>query len=118
MKDPGLAIGIAILGQQIPSDKPLEDRLRFAMQYIRKNWRDVLFMAYNADSEDLQFRTAVGAVMAAGDADDLERLSTSLKPMRMLNAAATGIPVNFSDLPDPEDVLPLASWWKESAETP
>lgn len=96
----------------IPADKPLNERLKFAMRYVREH-DDLFFMLANAD-DDTKFRTALAAVMLAGDDEDKDVIERSMKPLRMLSAALQGIPVNFDAMPTDDDLLPLMKLWHES----
>jgi len=98
----------------IPADKPLAERIAFAMRYVREHGRDLFWMSYNA-SDDLKMRTAIAAVMLAGNEEDREAITKSMKPLRMLSAAMSGIPVDFSALEDMGDVIPLLKLWNDSA---
>lgn len=99
----------------IPADKPLAERVQFAMRYVRANERDLFFMSANP-SDDLKFRTALAAVMLAGNDEDRDILNRSLQPLRMLSAMVSGIPVDLSQFTVPDDVLPLMKLWHESEE--
>jgi hypothetical protein len=79
---------------RIPVDKPLTERLLFAMRYVREH-EDLFFLSARV-TDDLKFRTALAAVMLAGSEDDGLVIERSLKPLKMLSAATQGIPVDFS----------------------
>lgn len=109
-----IQIAAAPVVDQIPKDKPLAERVDFAMRYVRKHERDLFWMSYDAN-DDLKMRTALAAVMLAGNEDDREAITRAMKPLQMLNAAMSGIPVDLSSLEDYADVLPLIKMWKDSA---
>jgi hypothetical protein len=98
---------------QIPADKPLAERVAFAMRYVREHESDLFWMSYDAN-DDLKMQTALAAVMLAGNEEDREAIGRAMKPLKMLSAAMSGIPVDFTSLEDYADVLPLLKMWKES----
>lgn len=110
------AIGLQIAAQSvrdIPADKSLTERLEYSMRYVRKHESDVFWMstAHGPEMDDLKFRTAIAAVMLAGNASDRDILTRSLHPLRALSAATQGIPVDFGALKFDEDMLPLMKLW-------
>ena len=109
-----IQIAAAPVRDRIPADKPLAERIAFAMRYVREHERDLFWMSYNAN-DDLKMRTAIAAVMLAGNDDDREAITRAMQPLKMLSAAMSGVPVDFSALGDFADVLPLLKMWKESA---
>ena len=98
---------------KIPADKPLAERIAFAMRYVREHEGDLFWMSYDAN-DDLKMRTALAAVMLAGNEADREAIAKGMQPLKMLSAAMSGIPVDFSALESLGDVLPLLKIWKES----
>lgn len=109
-----IQIAAAPVRDAIPTDKPLPERINFAMRYVREHERDLFWMSYDAN-DDLKMRTALAAVMLAGNEEDRDAITRAMKPLKMLSAAMSGIPVDFSALEGLEDVLPLLKMWKESA---
>lgn len=110
------AIGLQIAAQSvrdIPADKSLTERLEYSMRYVREHESDVFWMstARGPEMDDLKFRTAIAAVMLAGNASDRDILTRSVQPLRMLSAATQGIPVDFGALKFDEDMLPLMKLW-------
>lgn len=110
-----IQIAATVVKNRIPADKPLVDRLDFAMRYAREHERDVFFMSGRI-TDDLMFRTALAAVMLAGDENDRDIITRSMQPLRMLSAAMSGVPVDFSQMDDSADLLPLMKMFHESAE--
>lgn len=109
-----LQIAAAPVRDRIPADKPLTERLQFAMRYVREHERTLFWMSAEAN-DDMQFRTALAAVMLAGDDEDRSAIERSMKPLRMLSAAMSGVPVDFgSMLEDADKLLPLMKLWHES----
>lgn len=98
---------------KIPVGKSLTERLQFAMRYVREHENDLFWMSAHA-TDDLKFRTALSAVMLAGSEGDRNIIERSVKPMRMLNAAMQGIPVDFGSMPTDDDMLPLMKLWRDS----
>jgi len=109
-----LQIAAAPVRDRIPADKPLAERLQFAMRYVRDHERSLFWMSAEAN-DDTQFRTALAAVMLAGNDEDRSAIERSMKPLRMLSAAMSGIPVDFSSvLEDADGLLPLMKLWQDS----
>lgn len=109
-----LQIAAAPVRDRIPADKTLTERLTFAMRYVREHERDLFWMSANAN-DDMQFRTALAAVMLAGNDEDRGAIERSMKPLRMLSAAMSGIPVDLGSLlDDADELLPLMKLWHES----
>ncbi len=86
------------------------------MRYVREHERDVFWMTPVLD-DDFRFRTALAAVMLNGTENDREVITKSLLPLKMLSAAASGIPVDFSQM-EVENLLPLMKLWHDSAAQP
>jgi hypothetical protein len=107
-----LMVAATTIRDHVPRDQPLEERLKFAMQYARQHKNDLFWMSYEAD-DDLMFRSAVGGVMLAASEDERERLTRSMQPLKMLSAAMSGIPVDFSALPNGDGIIPLMGLWHE-----
>lgn len=110
-----IAIAAALVREKIPAGKTLEERLQFAMSYVRKNERDLFFLV-DFPSDDLKFRTALAAVMQAGSEEDREVIERSMLLVRMLSAAMQGIPVDFSAMATMEGTIPLLGLWHESGQ--
>lgn len=108
-----LQIAAAPVRDHIPADKPLVERLQFAMRYVRKHADNLFWMSVNVN-DDSKFRTALAAVMLAGSDEDRDVIERSMKPLLMLSAAMQGIPVDFGAF-EAEGTLPLMKLWHESA---
>ena len=108
-----LQIAAAPVRDAIPADKPLAERLSFAMRYVRDHERD-LFWMNGRTSDDTKFRTAIAAVMLAGNDEDRGLIERSMKPLRMLTAARQGIPVDFGQMEGGDDLVPLMKLWHET----
>ena len=111
-----IQIAALTVKDSIPKDKPLEERIAFAMCYVRKHEPDIFWMAYEVN-DDMMMRTALAAVVLAGNDDDKEMITRSLKPLQALSALFTGVPVNMSAV-DVENVLPLMKIWHDSKDQP
>lgn len=98
----------------LPKDETLENRIKFAMQYVRKNDSNLFWMS--VPSENTLLQAALAAVMLGGSEEDKDLVQRSTLPLRMLNAAMSGIPVDFGEI-ELEGILPLMKWWHESAQT-
>lgn len=109
-----LQFAAAPVRDRIPTDKPLAERVAFAMKYVREHERDLFWMS-GSTSDDTKFRAALAAVVLAGSDEDRDVIARSMKPLRMLSAAMQGIPVAFDGMEFDEDLLPLMKIWHESA---
>ena len=97
-----------------------EDMLRAAMQAAKVHWHIA------AESEDIQFRAAVGAVLLwlhdLGDTEMSERIKVELGVLNALAAASAGIPVDFGAVCDDRKELKpfglLAMWKEEPVDVP
>lgn len=98
--------------KRIPADKPLPERVQFAMDYVRKHKHDLFWMSAKPD-DDMMFRTALAAVMLAGNDEDRDVIARSMQPLKMLSAALSGVPVDFGAMPTDEDLLPLMKFWRD-----
>lgn len=113
------ALGLQIAAQSvrdIPKDKPLTERLDYAMRYVRAHRDEVFWMETSVDG-DMMFRTSLAAVMLAGDEADRDLITRSMLPLRMLTAAMSGVPVDFGVLTMGdalEKLLPLMKLWMDS----
>ena len=108
-----LTIAASMLRGEIPSDAPLNDRLEFAMRYAREHARDMFWMV-GAVNDDLIFRTAVAAVMMESNEEDNDLITRSMQPLKMLAAAAAGVPVDFAAFPADDDLVPLLKIFDDS----
>jgi hypothetical protein len=98
----------------IPKNKPLPERLDFAMRYVRKHEAEVFWMT-GRPNDDLKFRTAIAAVMLAGSDEDKNTITRSMAPLKALSAMMAGVPVNMeAALAGTEDCIPLIKLWHDS----
>lgn len=88
--------------------KPLEDRLRIAMRKIIGYWC--------VTDEDKQFRAAIGAVLCEADDEEKIRIEEELDTLKVLNAAISGVPVNFDAVRISENPIGLVKLWREIKE--
>ena len=109
----GLQIAASPVRDKIPKDQPLRERVLFAMRYVRSH-EDELFWMTGRATDDIKFRTSLGAVMLAGNETDREIITNSMMPLKMLSAAASGVPVDFAALEEDDSRLPLLGMWHES----
>lgn len=105
-----LAMGVTVLKSQIPDEGSLEDKLRTAM---KASLSDSLFWG---PSEDDRFRMSVAAVMLCVDEEDKERLEKEFRLLQSLNAAISGVPVDFERLFEDGGVkaVGLMKLWEET----
>lgn len=108
-----LQIAATPVRDHIPNGKPLPERVSFAMRYVREHERDLFWMTART-TDDLMMRTALAAVLMAGDDSDRDVIKRSLKPLQMLSAAMSGIPVDFGAMEMSDDLIPLMKLWDES----
>lgn len=112
-----LLIASSPVRDAIPKDKPLAERIEFAMRYVREHKDAIFWMAHTAPDDDLMFRTALSAVILAGDDSDRDIIERSMKPVRALSALLSGVPVDVERAMDVGgDVLPLIGMWRNSGE--
>jgi hypothetical protein len=113
MKMIELQIAVTAMKDRVHKEGTLADRVLSAMRYVRKHEPDLFWMSYKVTDDDM-LRTALASVMA--DATEMENdvIERSLMPVRMLGAAASGIPVDFSAMRLDDDLLPLIKLWQES----
>jgi hypothetical protein len=115
MNDVGLQIAITLIRDKLPCDLSLEERLSFAMRYARENERDLFWMFGNT-TDEMRLRAAIAAVMVGGTDEEKDLITESLKPLKMLSAAMSGVPVDFSALDGmPDNIIPIMELWNESA---
>jgi len=81
-------------------------RLIAAFKVARNHWM--------ATDEQEQFQGAVAAVHILSNEEDKRRLEQELLLLRTLNAASSGVPVAFEDLPVPTDPIGVLGLWHES----
>ncbi len=107
-----LTIPANVLRDRLPKDKPLEERVQFAMSHVRdpKNEHDLFFMSGRVD-DDLRFRVAIAGVMMGANEEERDRITRSLRPLQALSAAFAGVPVDLSALAADTDLLPLWKLW-------
>lgn len=117
-------ITLAITSMQavgvVKPEQTLEERLRACMAYVRdkKNHANLFYMAPEVTNE-LMFRTGLAAIMVSANEEDKEEIKRSIKPLQMLNAATSGVPVDWSAvLEDDRPVLPLMKIFHEAGEQP
>lgn len=109
-----LQIAASSLRDRIPKDQPLEARVEFAMRQVNSQERDLFWMTVRP-SDDLKLRTALAAVMLAGDDEDRVMIERSLKPLKAMSALISGVPVDFEAI-DMEGILPLMKLYNEAKE--
>lgn len=115
MNDVGLQIAVTLIRDALPGDLSLKERLSFAMRYARENEHD-LFWMFGSTTDDTKLRTAIAAVMVGGTDEEKELITESLKPLKMLEAAMNGVPVDFGALDNmPDNLIPIIELWHESA---
>ena len=109
-----IELTIAANAVKVDSDKPLKERIQGAMRYVRDHEHDIFWMSGRVN-DDMRLRTALGAVLLKATESERDIISRSLKPLKMLAAAAQGIPVDFGALEQSDDLLPLLGMWHETA---
>jgi hypothetical protein len=112
MNETELMIAVSGFSNLIPKDEPLKARLDWAMKHVRKHQRDIFWMSYEIN-DDAMFRTALAGVMVGASEDEKALITKSVKPLKALNAAISGVPVDFSGL-DMEGILPLMEMWRDT----
>lgn len=92
MKDISVQVKVAItdIASQLDRKADIEEQIKKAMELAVDHWLVV-------DEQD-RFKSAVGAVMIGIGEEERNIISDELKIMISLNAAITGIPVDFGRL--------------------
>ena len=98
---------VAIVATEAKRDaegiEDLEERAKACMKAAHGHWM--------VTNEDEQFSGAIAALMMLSSDEEKERIEYAVKISRALNAATSGIPVNFDELFDTEiEPLPLVKW--------
>ena len=115
MNDVLMQMAVTLIRNSLPDDLSLKERLSFAMRYAREN-EDNLFWMFGSTTDDMKLRVAIAAVMIGGTDEEKDLITESLKPLKMLSAAMSGVPVDFSALDDmPDNIIPIMELWNESA---
>lgn len=114
MDDRKLGLFASMVKMELPAVGSTEDILRVAMRAAKTHWHIA------AESEDIQFRVAVGAVLLwlreRGDTESMERITSELEMLSALRAACAGIPVDLGvAMKDKGDqkLFGLLGMWKE-----
>jgi hypothetical protein len=95
------------------ADKPVENRLKKAMETMQNHWL--------VTNKDEQFQAAVGAVLVTATDDEKERINAELRTLKALNAAMNGIPVDMGraiEGLEGNEPIGLTKIWKEVLATP
>jgi spore germination protein YaaH len=92
--------------------KSLEDRFRAVMKRCHNHWM--------VTNENEQFTGSVAAMLINATDDEKRHIEMSLKIIKALSAAISGVPVDFENvLAEVEasglEQLPLQKWWQETA---
>jgi len=103
---------IAMQYVSVPETGTIEARLSSAMSDVKQRESEIFWILGKVD-DNTRFRVAVGAVMLHCNAEEKGRIEASLKPLYMLAAAISGIPVDFSQM-ESDDLIPLMKLWDES----
>ena len=82
----------------------LEGRLKAAFSVARDHWM--------ATDENDQLNGAVVAIHGISNDEDKRRLELEMKSLRALNAAMSGVPVDFAGLELPEKPIGIVALWK------
>ena len=98
--DRKLALFAGMVKIELPASGSTEDMLRAAMRAAKNHWHIAV------ESEDTQFRSAVGAVLLwlqdQGDTESAARIVAELRMLGALSAACAGIPVDIGAAVDAE----------------
>lgn len=111
MNNINLTIAVSAMKGRIPMDESLENRLKYAMKYVREHKSDIFFMTVADD--DLMLRAAIAAVMVTGSEEEQDLITRSLAPLKALAAATQGIPVNFGAIDFSDDLIPIMKIWND-----
>lgn len=116
-EDTALIIAASSIFDVLPRGETLDNRLLFAMRYVRTHKADLLWMV-GRPGENLMMRSAIGAVIMTAKPDEVTKIENSLKIMKSLDALLSGVPVDVDALNaqmDAHDTVPIIRLWHESA---
>ncbi len=83
-----------------------EEMCRACMTIAAEHWMVL--------DEDEQFRGAIAAILMLADEEHKSRVKYTVKMLKGLNAATSGVPVYFEALVDFEvKMVPIVKWWQE-----
>src|SRR4051794_36305581 len=103
-----IGLGAIILRPRCAGEPDVRERLRKAMRHVA----DIEWLGL---PEDEQFRSAIAAALVEAPPDQQALISRSLAPLKALNAAIQGVPVDCEAVfaATAGDELPLLALWRE-----
>ncbi len=105
-----MLIDINILERQLSKEGSLEDRIKEAMKLVKSRRSGLMF----AVTFDQQFRTAIGGVILHASEEERARITLEMRVLGSLSAAIEGLPIDLSQIPEPEKPIGLLKLWHES----
>ena len=105
MNDNILMIAVTEAKAAAENETTLEGRLRAAMAATKDHWM--------VTGEDDRFRSAVAGALLLSNEDDKDRIKREMDQLRTLNAAISGVPVNFDAIKPLENPVGLMKMWRE-----
>ncbi|MHC4424332.1 MAG: hypothetical protein ACYSWR_06665 [Planctomycetota bacterium] len=111
--DNAIAISASIIKSKLEGKTDLEDILNSAMDAALTE-----SCTWLIGDEDLKFNAAIAAIYLVVDEDTQERVKKEITFLRSLNAASSGVPVNFGALLEDDEikVIGLQKYWKAALE--
>ena len=108
-------LGLNIMAQECASiaqrESVLEERIKACMRLTKNHWM--------ITDPDARFRGAVAGAYLQSTDEEKRQIETSLKSLRALHAAISGMPVDFEQTlaeTEGQELLPLLKWWHEIIE--
>lgn len=120
--NPGLSLGIHIVASRIQRDHSPEELGSMELERLaRQCFRSACADTWWTVTDDERFRIGCGALLVVlkDRAGDRFKVESSVRALRALSAAFSGVPVRLDvALPDdPDDVVPLLVWYRDEAQT-
>jgi len=100
-----MAIAVTEAKAAAENETTLEGRVKKAMETTKHHWM--------LTDEGGQFNAAVAAAMLLGSEEEKARLQMEFSQLQALNAAISGVPVDFGQMEPMEKPVGLMKIWKE-----
>jgi len=110
-----IMLAVSAMRGKLPKEGAVDERLEFAMRYVRQNERNLFWMSTTV-SDDLMLRTAIAAVLESALYEEHDLIMRSLRPLQMLSAAQAGVPVDWKQLDISPDLVPVLKIWHRAKE--
>ncbi len=100
MNDAALMIAANSILRELPESDDVETVARAAMKEAQDDGADGHFWVFYVTSDDMRFRSAVGALLLKykDDAEVKERIESEMRTIQALSSAMKGVPVDFAEV--------------------